>query len=85
MVQIGFPLGLVIASLVFALATKLPEADFLAWGWRIPFLASIVLVALGAFIRSRVPETPVFEGMKATDSFSSNPVGEVVGKNSKPS
>ena len=82
-VQIGFPIGLVLASLVFALATKLPEADFQSWGWRIPFLASIVLLALGTFIRSRVPETPVFERMKATDSFSNNPVGEVVGKNFK--
>jgi len=82
-VQIGFPIGLVLATLVFALATKLPEADFQAWGWRIPFLASIVLLALGTFIRSRVPETPVFERMKATDSFSKNPVGEVVGKNFK--
>ena len=69
-VQIGFPIGLVLASLVFALATKLPEADFQAWGWRIPFLVSIVLLGLGTFIRSRIPETPVFERMKATDSFS---------------
>jgi MHS family shikimate/dehydroshikimate transporter-like MFS transporter len=82
-VQIGFPIGLVLATLVFALATKLPEADFQAWGWRIPFLASIVLLALGTFIRSRVPETPVFERMKATDSFSKNPVGEAVSKNFK--
>jgi MFS family permease len=82
-VQIGFPIGLVLATLVFALATKLPEADFQAWGWRIPFLASIVLLALGTFIRSRVPETPVFERMRATDSFSKNPVGEAVGKTFK--
>jgi MHS family shikimate/dehydroshikimate transporter-like MFS transporter len=82
-VQIGFPIGLVLATLVFALATKLPEADFQAWGWRIPFLASIVLLALGTFIRSRVPETPVFERMRATESFSKNPVGEAVGKNFK--
>ena len=54
-VQIGFPIGLVLATLVFALATKLPEADFQAWGWRIPFLASIVLLALGTFIRSQRP------------------------------
>ncbi len=45
----GFPLGLVTSSLVFALVTKLPDADFKSWGWRIPFLVSIVLVALGAF------------------------------------
>jgi MHS family shikimate/dehydroshikimate transporter-like MFS transporter len=83
-VQIGFPIGLVLASLVFALLTKvLPEADFAAWGWRIPFLISIVLLAIGTFVRSRVPETPVFEVLKARGGLSKNPVGEVVGKNAK--
>ena len=60
-VQIGFPVGLVLASLAFALATKLPSADFAAWGWRLPFLASSVLLLVGIFARSRVPETPIFE------------------------
>jgi MHS family shikimate/dehydroshikimate transporter-like MFS transporter len=83
-VQIGFPIGLVLASLVFALLTKvLPEADFAAWGWRIPFLISIVLLAIGTFVRSRVPETPVFEVLRARGGLSKNPVGEVVGKNAK--
>lgn len=82
-VQVGFPIGLVLASLVFALTTKLPEADFQAWGWRIPFLVSIVLLALGTFIRSKVPETPVFEKMKSTESFSKNPFTEVLGKDFK--
>jgi len=82
-VQIGFPIGLVLATLMFALVSKLPEADFAAFGWRIPFLVSIVLLGVGIFVRSRVPETPVFEDLKARDSLSSNPVGEVVGKNTK--
>ncbi len=82
-VQIGFPIGLVLATLVFSLATKLPEADFQAWGWRIPFLASIFLLTIGTFIRSRIPETPVFERLKATDGLSKNPVGEAVSKNFK--
>jgi MFS transporter, MHS family, shikimate and dehydroshikimate transport protein len=82
-VQIGFPIGLVLASLVFALLTKLPEADFAAWGWRIPFLISIVLLAIGTFVRSRVPETPVFEALKARGGLSNNPVGEAVSKNAK--
>jgi MHS family shikimate/dehydroshikimate transporter-like MFS transporter len=82
-VQIGFPIGLVLATLVFGLVTKLPEADFQSYGWRIPFLASIVLLAIGTFIRSRVPETPIFERMKASSSLSKNPVGEVVGANFK--
>jgi MFS transporter, MHS family, shikimate and dehydroshikimate transport protein len=82
-VQIGFPIGLVLASLVFALVARLPEADFAAYGWRIPFLVSIVLLAIGTFVRSRVPETPVFEDMKARDRLSTNPVGEVVSKNGR--
>jgi MFS transporter, MHS family, shikimate and dehydroshikimate transport protein len=80
-VQIGFPIGLVLATLAFTLASKLPEADFAAYGWRIPFLISIVLLAIGTFVRSRVPETPVFEDLKARDGLSSNPVGEAVSKN----
>jgi MHS family shikimate/dehydroshikimate transporter-like MFS transporter len=82
-VQIGFPIGLVLASLVFALLSKLPDAEFAAWGWRIPFLISIVLLAIGTFVRSRVPETPVFEVMKARGELSGNPVGEALGKNTK--
>jgi MFS transporter, MHS family, shikimate and dehydroshikimate transport protein len=82
-VQIGFPVGLVLASLVFALVTKLPDADFAAYGWRIPFLVSIVLLAIGTFVRSRVPETPVFEALKLRDGLSTNPVGEAVSKNTR--
>jgi len=83
-VQIGFPIGLVMASLAFALVTKLlPEAGFAAYGWRIPFLISIVLLAVGLFVRWRVPETPVFERLKKYDAVSANPVGEAVGKNAK--
>ena len=55
LVQIGFPLGLVTSSGVFALVTMMPDADFKTWGWRIPFLLSIVLLAVGWFVRSRVP------------------------------
>jgi MFS transporter, MHS family, shikimate and dehydroshikimate transport protein len=82
-VQIGFPIGLVLATLVFALVTKMPDADFASYGWRIPFLVSVVLLGVGTFVRSRVPETPVFEGLKMRDGLSRNPVGEAVGKNAK--
>ncbi len=82
-VQIGFPIGLVLATLVFGLVAKLPEADFASYGWRIPFLISIVLLGVGVFIRSRVPETPVFENLRERDVLAKNPVGEVVGKNTR--
>src|SRR5271170_1474244 len=82
-VQIGFPIGLVLATLVFTLVSKLPDADFASYGWRIPFLISIVLLAIGAFVRSRVPETPVFEELKARGGLSKNPVADVVSQNGK--
>ncbi len=82
-VQIGFPIGLVLATLVFALVAKLPEADFASYGWRIPFLISIVLLGVGIFIRSRVPETPVFETLKQRDGLAGNPLAEAVGRNTR--
>jgi MHS family shikimate/dehydroshikimate transporter-like MFS transporter len=82
-VQVGFPIGLVLATLVFALVSKLPEADFAAYGWRISFLISVVLLAIGTFVRARIPETPVFERLKVRDDLSSNPFGEAVGKNTR--
>src|SRR6201996_8949658 len=82
-VQVGFPIGLVLATLVFSLVTKLPEADIASYGWRIPFLISIFLLVIGTFVRARVPETPVFEGLKAREGLSSNPFTEAVGKNTK--
>ena len=50
-VQVGFPIGLVLATLVFSLVTKLPDADIASYGWRIPFLISIFLLAIGTFVR----------------------------------
>jgi MFS transporter, MHS family, shikimate and dehydroshikimate transport protein len=82
-VQIGFPIGLVLATWVFSLVTRLSDADVAAYGWRIPFLLSIVLLAVGTFVRSRVPETPVFEGLKKRDGLSANPFTEAVGKNTE--
>ena len=57
----GAPTGVVLSTLVLAVsASTTGEAEFLSWGWRIPFLLSIVLLAIGLFVRSRVAETPVF-------------------------
>jgi MFS family permease len=63
--QTGVGLGLILSSLAMAAVTTLPEADLLSWGWRIPFVSSILLVGLGWFIRVRVPESPDFERLKA--------------------
>ena len=81
LVQIGFPLGLVTSSGVFALVTQMPDADFRSWGWRIPFLLSILLLGVGWFVRARVPETPAFEKIKRRGDIAKNPFVEAVFKN----
>lgn len=59
-VQIGFPLGMALGTASFFALASLDEAQFLSWGWRLPFLASAILVAVGTFIRLRTEETPEF-------------------------
>lgn len=63
-IQMGYPLGMLAATGMYAVLTSMDSAEFMSWGWRIPFLISILLVAVGAWIRSRLTETPVFESMK---------------------
>ena len=62
----GVMVGLFLAQGVFWLVSQLPNAQFLAWGWRIPFLLSIVMVGVGLFIRFRIAETPAFLAAKRT-------------------
>jgi len=76
--QAGVGAGLILSSLAMAAVSRLPEADFLSWGWRLPFLASIVLIFIGAFIRLKVAESPVFEKMKLEGTQVKRPVLEVV-------
>jgi MFS family permease len=63
---------------VFALFAALPQEDFLSWGWRVPFLLSIVLVLVGFYIRYRVSETPVFSEIAAKHAAARSPVIEAV-------
>jgi metabolite-proton symporter len=63
---IGVTMGNLMAAGVFALVTMLPKEDFLAWGWRIPFLLSALLVAFGLYIRLSIAETPVFSQVAET-------------------
>jgi len=58
--QGGISLGFVLSSLVFFLVQLMPDTQFLAWGWRVPFLLSVVLLAVGAYIRFRLPESKEF-------------------------
>ena len=56
----GVTVGNLLAAGVFGLVTMLPKDQLLSWGWRIPFLVSLLLVLVGIYIRTRVQETPVF-------------------------
>jgi len=56
--------GLMLASIALGLVSLLPEQALFSWGWRIPFLASIILLAVGWYIRVKVPESPDFEKVK---------------------
>ncbi|MFD1881324.1 MFS transporter [Paracoccus pacificus] len=63
--QIGLSLGLFMASGVMALLTMLPDESFMAWGWRAAFIASVILVVLGTWIRSNIGESPEFKKARA--------------------
>lgn len=76
--QGGAPIGLLLSTGAFAAATQLPEQAFLSWGWRIPFLASAILVAVGIFIRLRVAESPEFARAKSRGATVRMPLREVV-------
>lgn len=56
--------GLMLASIALGLVSLLPEQALFSWGWRIPFLASIILLVVGWYIRVKVPESPDFEKVK---------------------
>ncbi|MBI2187025.1 MAG: MHS family MFS transporter [Acidobacteria bacterium] len=77
--QFGAPAGMVLANGALALMTLVTtDAQFVEWGWRIPFLASIVLVFVGLYIRVGVLETPVFSQLKARGAVKKAPLVEVV-------
>jgi len=65
-VQAGVPAGLLLATAVFNLFSLLPDEQFLSWGWRVPFLLGIALLAVGMFIRIQVFESPVFAKARET-------------------
>jgi MFS family permease len=76
--QIGVPAGLVLSTAVFAVFSNLPEAQFLSWGWRVPFLLSALLVIVGLVIRVRILETPAFARIKEEAREARQPIVEVL-------
>lgn len=73
-VQAGFPVGLLLANLVFLVSVHF-DGD---WAWRLPFLGSILLVIVGLIIRAKVPESPVFDDVRDAGEIVKSPVIEVI-------
>jgi MFS transporter, MHS family, shikimate and dehydroshikimate transport protein len=82
--QMGVPMGLLLSTVIFDLfVARLPEEQFLSWGWRAPFLLSIVLVGVGLFVRLKILETPAFRQVQETQTEARMPIVDVVRQHPK--
>ena len=82
--QFGVPVGLVLANgALFIMSNLAGPKGFADWGWRVPFYFSILLVAVGLYVRLRVFETPLFQRLLDQRKIESAPVAEVIRRNWK--
>jgi metabolite-proton symporter len=75
---LGSPLGLLLASAAMTLAVSISGDSFLQWGWRLPFLFSLVLVGVGLYVRLSVEESPVFRKAREEGATAKLPIAEVL-------
>jgi len=80
---IGVTAGQLVAAAVFAIFSALPREEFLAWGWRMPFLLSVVLILFGLYIRARVSETPIFAAAASKKQLLEAPVKHALRRHPK--
>jgi MHS family shikimate/dehydroshikimate transporter-like MFS transporter len=77
--QMGVPAGLLLANAVLLpLSWWLPQEQFLSWGWRVPFLASVILIAVGLFVRLKIMESPAFRQVQESHTEAEMPIVDVV-------
>jgi MFS family permease len=76
--QLGVPLGLALSTGLFTLMSSSTGASFTSWGWRVPFLLSIVLVGVGLYVRLRVLETPEFTAVREEQTVQRQPLLVVI-------
>jgi MFS family permease len=82
--QIGVPIGMILATgVLWLLSTAMTPEQFQSWGWRIPFLLSVVLILIGYLIRRAVEESPVFKEMRLRKKESSAPLRDLFRRNTK--
>lgn len=83
--QLGAPIGFLLANGLFLLlALLLTEAEFRAWGWRIPFLLSAVLLGVGLYVRVKLTETPAFQQALARDDRAELPLLDLLRSHGRP-
>ena len=83
-VALGLPAGIVLSNAVFLVASMAgDQTQFLAWGWRVPFLASGILVAVGMFIRVGLAESPEFADVRRRDRVRRMPIVDVIRSNAR--
>lgn len=78
MTQLGVPIGMLTSTAIVSLCIFLTGDNFAVWGWRIPFILSVVLLAVGLYIRLGIEESPEFSKMKKEDRTAKNPVIESI-------
>ncbi|MGC4029589.1 MAG: MFS transporter [Steroidobacteraceae bacterium] len=76
--QAGVPIGMLLATACAGIVATLPDQQFFAWGWRIPFLVSVCLVLLGLWIRRGVDETPEFKALQKTERVARSPLRQIL-------
>src|SRR6266852_5940874 len=81
--QFGVPAGLFLANLAVLAMSQISGSGFLTWGWRVPFVLSIVLVAIGLYIRLNILETPIFARLLAERKIEKTPRLEVLRRQPK--
>jgi MFS family permease len=81
--QFGVPCGLLLSTLAVTAFSTWAGADFVTWGWRVPFALSIILVGIGLWIRLGILETPVFQQLLEKDKIEKAPIVEVIRKQPK--
>ncbi|SDS79958.1 MFS transporter [Corynebacterium timonense] len=76
--QMGISLGMLLSAGFVALLALMPTEAFMSWGWRIPFVSSVVLVGIGMFVRSKLEETPDFQKVKDSGAVVRLPIAVVM-------
>jgi MFS family permease len=81
--QFGVPIGVLTSNAAFLLVSALFGGSFASWGWRVPFLLSIVLVVVGLLVRARLTDTPEFRRLRDEQTVSRVPIGELFARHGR--